>query len=134
MHRPQSKVLLHCERHGTLLEYSRLLNALSFFRVTPCSSLEEAKRLARSAASFDYFVHDGFDGSEKSRNDLLAFKGRIKHIVLIGGVAEDKRAAMFHWAWLNRVPLLDILSKPLNIFRLNDALSFHHEIRDVEGA
>lgn len=131
MHRSLSKTLILCENAGNIIEYTRMMNELGFYSLTLCSSVEEAIGAVREGKAFDYMIYDDFYYGVRSCMELKELGGGVQHIILLADVTEMRRASMLRWAWGNKVPLLGLLPRPMNINQLESLMSFHHQVRGV---
>lgn len=120
-----------CANPEKLVEYTSLMNELGFFHLTLCADVEEAKQNVKRGRKFDYLLYDGFEYGLCNCIDLKILGERVQHIVLLAEITGGLRSAMFRWAWLNQVPLLGLLPRPINASQLESVLSFHHEVRGI---
>ncbi|WP_137823308.1 hypothetical protein [Pseudomonas sp. D(2018)] len=134
MHRSVSKTLILCENAGNIIEYTRIMNELGFFSLTLCTNVKEALSLVREGRSFDYMVYDDFSYGVQGCMELKELGGKIQHIILLADVTEARQLSMLRWAWLNKVPLLGLLPRPINIYQLENLMSFHHRVRDIDAS
>ncbi|MHC5352367.1 hypothetical protein [Metapseudomonas furukawaii] len=131
MHRSLSKTLMLCENAGNIIEYTRMMNELGFYSLTLCSHVEEALHAIREGKTFDYMVYDDFDYGVRGCMELKELGRSIQHIILLADVTEMRRGSMLRWAWANKVPLLGLLPRPMNVNQLESLMSFHHQVRGV---
>ncbi|SDI26939.1 hypothetical protein SAMN05216189_1003206 [Pseudomonas delhiensis] len=131
MHRSVSKTLILCENAGNIIEYTRMMNVLGFFSLTLCANVKEALSMVREGRSFDYMIYDDFSYGVRGCMEVKELGRRIQHIILLADVTETRRLSMLRWAWVNKVPLLGLLPRPMNIYQLENLMSFHHRVRDI---
>lgn len=131
MHRSLSKTLILCENAGNIIEYTRMMNELGFYSLTLCSNIEGAIDAVSEGKTFDYMIYDDFCYGVRSCVELKALGKAVQHIILLADVTETRRASMLRWAWANKVPLLGVLPRPMNIYQLENLMSFHHRVRGI---
>lgn len=120
-----------CENAGNTIEYTRIMGELGFYRLTLCSNVEEAIDAVRGGKTFDYMIYDDFSCSVRSCMELQEMGKSIQHIILLADVTEMCRVSMLHWAWANKVPLLGLLPRPMNIDHLERLMPFHHQVPGI---
>lgn len=127
------RAMVLCSHPGRLLNYSVLLNRLEFYHLSLCLNLDEVRKALSSRQSYALFIHDDF---KPGASELLSLKSlsqsnAFRQFLLVGSYSAEEKRGLFQWAWANRVPLLDVLDKPLSLAQLREVTSsmvlYHNE-------
>jgi hypothetical protein len=127
------RVMVLCSHPGRLLSYSVLLNRLEFYHLSLCLNLDEVRKALATRQRYSLFIHDDF---RPGPNELLSLKAlsrsnTFRQFLLVGNYSTEEKRGLLQWAWANRVPLLDVLDKPLSLAQLrevtNSMVLYHSE-------
>ncbi|KJK00654.1 hypothetical protein UB43_14325 [Pseudomonas sp. 21] len=114
-----------CSHPGRLLNYSVLLNRLEFYHLSLCLNLDEVRKALSGRQRYSLFIHDDF---RPGQSELLSLKAlsqsnTFRQFLLVGNYSAEERRGLMQWAWANRVPLLDVLDKPISLAQLREVTS-----------
>ncbi|MBD9512443.1 hypothetical protein IB255_01115 [Pseudomonas sp. PDM22] len=114
-----------CSHPGRLLNYSVLLNRLEFYHLSLCLNLDEVRKALSGRQRYSLFIHDDF---RPGPNELMSLKAlsqsnTFRQFLLVGNYSAEERRGLMQWAWANRVPLLDVLDKPISLAQLREVTS-----------
>ncbi|QRY82423.1 hypothetical protein JVX91_14225 [Pseudomonas sp. PDNC002] len=114
-----------CSHPGRLLNYSVLLNRLEFYHLSLCLNLDEVRKALSSRQRYSLFIHDDFvpGPSELLSLKSLSQSNAFRQFLLVGNYSAEEKRGLFQWAWANRVPLLDVLDKPISLAQLREVTS-----------
>ncbi|MDN6857430.1 hypothetical protein QO207_12615 [Pseudomonas sp. CAN2814] len=128
------RAMVLCSHPGRLLNYSVLLNRLEFYHLSLCLNLDEVRKALSGRQRYSLFIHDDF---VPGPNELLSLKSlsqnsAFRQFLLVGNYSAEEKRGLFQWAWANRVPLLDVLDKPLSLAQLREVTSsmVHYHVED----
>ncbi|MFR0688369.1 hypothetical protein ACLUTX_03170 [Enterobacterales bacterium AE_CKDN230030158-1A_HGKHYDSX7] len=119
------RAMVLCSHPGRLLNYSVLLNRLEFYHLSLCLNLDEVRKALSGRQRYSLFIHDDF---RPGTSELLSLKAlsqsnSFRQFLLVGHYSAEEKRGLFQWAWANRVPLLDVLDKPLSLAQLREVTS-----------
>ena len=129
------RAMVLCSHPGRLLNYSVLLNRLEFYHLSLCLNLDEVRKALATRQRYSLFIHDDF---RPGPGELLSLKAlsqsnTFRQFLLVGHYSAEEKRGLMQWAWANRVPLLDVLDKPLSLAQLREVTSgmvlYHSEDR-----
>lgn len=109
------EVMVFCTNTGLLLNYSRLLNAIGYFSVSLCSSMQEVLHTLERGLQFDYFIFDNFKCKGHDRHALLSLSAEpaIGKFLLVSEMTFKQRRDFSQWVEGHGVPLLNVLQQPV---------------------
>lgn len=116
------RAMVLCSHPGRLLNYSVLLNRLEFYHLSLCLNLDEVRKALSGRQRYSLFIHDDF---RPGPNELMSLKAlsqsnTFRQFLLVGNYSAEEKRGLMQWAWANRVPLLDVLDKPLSLAQLRE--------------
>lgn len=116
------RAMVLCSHPGRLLNYSALLNRLEFYHLSLCLNLDEVRKALSGRQRYSLFIHDDF---RPGPNELMSLKAlsqsnTFRQFLLVGNYSAEEKRGLMQWAWANRVPLLDVLDKPLSLAQLRE--------------
>jgi len=116
------RAMVLCSHPGRLLNYSVLLNRLEFYHLSLCLNLDEVRKALSGRQRYSLFIHDDF---RPGPNELMSLKAlsqsnTFRQFLLVGNYSAEERRGLMQWAWANRVPLLDVLDKPISLAQLRE--------------
>ncbi|MDF3866005.1 hypothetical protein P3W53_16105 [Pseudomonas denitrificans (nom. rej.)] len=116
------RAMVLCSHPGRLLNYSVLLNRLEFYHLSLCLNLDEVRKALGTRQRYSLFIHDDF---RPGPNELMSLKAlsrsnTFRQFLLVGSYSAEERRGLMQWAWANRVPLLDVLEKPISLAQLRE--------------
>ncbi|MFK8399353.1 hypothetical protein M2D07_012680 [Pseudomonas sp. BGr12] len=119
------RAMVLCSHPGRLLNYSVLLNRLEFYHLSLCLNLDEVRKALSGRQRYSLFIHDDF---RPGPNELMSLKAlsqsnTFRQFLLVGNYSAEERRGLMQWAWANRVPLLDVLDKPISLAQLREVTS-----------
>lgn len=119
------RAMVLCSHPGRLLNYSVLLNRLEFYHLSLCLNLDEVRKALATRQRYSLFIHDDF---RPGPNELLSLKAlsrsnTFRQFLLVGHYSAEEKRGLMQWAWANRVPLLDVLDKPVSLAQLREVTS-----------
>ncbi|WP_296285721.1 hypothetical protein [Pseudomonas sp.] len=119
------RAMVLCSHPGRLLNYSVLLNRLEFYHLSLCLNLDEVRKALASRQRYSLFIHDDF---RPGAGELLSLKAlsqsnTFRQFLLVGHYSAEEKSGLMQWAWANRVPLLDVLDKPVSLAQLREVTS-----------
>ncbi len=117
MRKFQDAILIVCKHHGSLIEYSRLLNRLGFFGLVLCSDEEEALSRVNAGVGFSHLVYDGFNFDADGCVILRKLCTRGQEIILLSEATQTQYLAMRQWAAEGDASV-HIMQRPISIPRL----------------
>lgn len=119
------RAMVLCSHPGRLLNYSVLLNRLEFYHLSLCLNLDEVRKALATRQRYGLFIHDDFrpGPSELHSLKVLSRSNTFRQFLLVGNYSVEERRGLMQWAWANRVPLLDVLDKPISLAQLREATS-----------
>ncbi|WP_371234359.1 hypothetical protein ACAW63_13765 [Pseudomonas sp. QE6] len=119
------RAMVLCSHPGRLLDYSVQLNRLEFYHLSLCQDLDEVRKALSSQQRYGLFIHDDFvpGPSELMNLKTLSQGNAFHHFVLVGSYSPEQKSGLYQWAWRNRVPLLQVLDKPLSLAQLREVTS-----------
>ncbi|WP_242439400.1 hypothetical protein [Pseudomonas nitroreducens] len=119
------RAMVLCSHPGRLLNYSVLLNRLEFYHLSLCLNLDEVRKALATRQRYGLFIHDDFrpGPSELLSLKALSRSNTFRQFLLVGNYSAEERRGLMQWAWANRVPLLDVLDKPISLAQLREATS-----------
>ncbi|MFJ3049365.1 MULTISPECIES: hypothetical protein [Pseudomonas nitroreducens/multiresinivorans group] len=129
------RAMVLCSHPGRLLNYSVLLNRLEFYHLSLCLNLDEVRKALANRQRYSLFIHDDFrpGPSELLSLKALSQSNTFRQFLLVGHYSAEEKRGLMQWAWANRVPLLDVLDKPLSLAQLREVTSgmvlYHSEDR-----
>ncbi|MCP8464897.1 hypothetical protein NK553_13160 [Pseudomonas sp. ZM23] len=117
---PRAMVL--CSHPGRLLNYSVLLNRLEFYHLSLCLNLDEVRKALAAKQRYSLFIHDDFVPGASALMSLKALSqsNAFRQFVLVGNFSAEEKSGLFQWAWTHRVPLLEVLDKPISLAQLRE--------------
>lgn len=116
------RAMVLCSHPGRLLNYSVLLNRLELYHLSLCLNLDEVRKALSGRQRYSLFIHDDF---RPGPNELMSLKAlsqsnTFRQFLLVGNYSAEEKRGLMQWAWANRVPLLDVLDKPLSLAQLRE--------------
>lgn len=119
------RAMVLCSHPGRLLNYSVLLNRLEFYHLSLCLNLDEVRKALATRQRYSLFIHDDF---RPGQSELLSLKAlsqsnTFRQFLLVGSYSAEEKRGLMQWAWSNRVPLLDVVDKPLSLAQLREVTS-----------
>lgn len=119
------RAMVLCSHPGRLLNYSVLLNRLEFYHLSLCLNLDEVRKALSSRQRYSLFIHDDFvaGASELLSLKTLSQSNAFRQFLLVGSFSAEEKTGLFQWAWRNRVPLLQVLDKPVSLAQLREITS-----------
>ncbi|WP_256676151.1 hypothetical protein [Pseudomonas sp. SCB32] len=119
------RAMVLCSHPGRLLDYSVLLNRLEFYHLSLCQDLDEVRKALSSQQRYSLLIHDDFapGASELMSLKILSQSNAFRQFVLAGNYSVEEKTGLYQWAWKNRVPLLQVLDKPLSLAQLREVTS-----------
>jgi len=116
------RAMVLCSHPGRLLDYSALLNRLEFYHLSLCQDMDEVRKALSSQQRYSLFIHDDFvpGASELMSLKTLGQSNAFRQFVLAGHYSSEEKAGLYQWAWRNRVPLLQVLDKPVSLAQLRE--------------
>lgn len=125
------RAMVLCSHPGRLLDYGVLFNRLEFYHLSLCQGLDEVRKALSRRQHYSLFIHDDFvpGASELMSLKTLSQSNAFHQFVLAGNYSAEEKTALYQWAWRNRVPLLQVLDKPLSLVQLREVTSslvFYH--------
>lgn len=119
------RAMVLCSHPGRLLDYSALLNRLEFYHLSLCQDLDAVRKALSSQQRYSLFIYDDFvpGANELMSLQILARGNAFRQFVLAGSYSAEEKAGLYQWAWRNRVPLLQVLDKPLSLAQLREVTS-----------
>ncbi|MCG8905862.1 hypothetical protein [Pseudomonas sp. DP-17] len=119
------RAMVLCSHPDRLLNYSVLLNRLEFYHLSLCLNLDEVRKALATRQRYGLFIHDDFRPGPSELHSLKALSrsNTFRQFLLVGNYSAEERRGLMQWAWANRVPLLDVLDKPISLAQLREATS-----------
>ncbi|MBB4866223.1 hypothetical protein HNP46_005128 [Pseudomonas nitritireducens] len=119
------RAMVLCSHPGRLLNYSVLLNRLEFYHLSLCLNLDEVRKALSARHRYSLFIHDDFapGPSELLSLKSLSQSNAFRQFLLVGNYSAEEKRGLMQWAWANRVPLLDVLDKPISLAQLREVTS-----------
>ncbi len=119
------RAMVLCAHPGRLLDYSVLLNRLEFYHLSLCQDLDEVRKALSSQLRYSLFILDDFvpGPSELMSLRTLSQSNAFRQFALAGNYSAEQKTGLYQWAWRNRVPLLQVLDKPLSLAQLREVTS-----------
>ena len=127
------RAMVLCSHPGRLLDYSALLNRLEFYHLSLCQDLDEVRKALSSQQRYSLFILDDFAPGPGELMSLktLSQSNAFRQFVLAGNYSDREKTGLYQWAWRNRVPLLQVLDRPLSLAQLrevaNSLVAYHGE-------
>ncbi|WP_256676114.1 hypothetical protein [Pseudomonas sp. SCB32] len=119
------RAMVLCSHPGRLLDYSVLFNRLEFYHLSLCQDMDEVRKALSSQQRYSLLVLDDFvpGAGELMSLKTLSQSNAFRQFVLAGNYSAEEKTGLYQWAWRNRVPLLQVLDKPLSLAQLREVTS-----------